>query len=132
MENKLKYYELIQANIARMSSASMSYKGWMVVTVSAILGAYATLDKPVVIWVALFPTLIFWFLDAFHLSVEKKFRDLYDEAILSDVVTFNMTPAPTSLWGSILAMFSKTLLPLYGSVLLMVIGFGVYHLCSCP
>ena len=131
MEAKYKYLDLIQANIARMSGASMSYKGWMVVTVSAILGAYATLDKPSVIWVALFPTIIFWFLDAFHLSIEKKFRDIYDDAIKAEIVTFKMEPAPTSFMACIQSMFSKTLLPLYGPVLLITTSFGAYNLCSC-
>ena len=72
MEPKLKYLELIQANIARMSQASMSYKGWMVVSVSAILGAYATLEKPLVVWVAVFPIIIFWVFECFSSVSGKK------------------------------------------------------------
>jgi hypothetical protein len=72
-EEKLKYLEFLQAAITRMGSNSFLVKGWSVTLGTAVLG-------------------FFWILDAYYRALEKLFRDLWERAVASEKVTFNMRP----------------------------------------
>jgi len=76
---KLKHLEFIQDVITRMNSNSFQMKGWMVAIVSAILAIFASTKNHDFVLVAILPTLIFWFLDAYYLWQERKFRGLYND-----------------------------------------------------
>ena len=77
MEAKLKHLEFIQAVITRMATNSFIFKGWAI-TIATGLAAFAAFDsRRALLVVALFPTLIFWALDAYYLWLEHAFRDLY-------------------------------------------------------
>jgi hypothetical protein len=81
-ENLHKEIDLIQACITRMANNSFKLKGWAI-SIAAIV--FALIDKninPVVIClVILLPLLGFWYLDAFFLFTEKKYRELYNWVI---------------------------------------------------
>lgn len=76
---KIKHLEFIQAVITRMNANSFQMKGWMVTIVSAILALYASTQNHYFVLVAIFPTVIFWFLDVYYLWQERKFRGLYND-----------------------------------------------------
>src|SRR6478609_1382630 len=79
MESKLKHLEFIQNVIARMGSNSFFIKGWAITLVSALfaLAAKDANENYVLISYVVLP--VFWVLDGFFLSKEKKFRCLFKE-----------------------------------------------------
>ena len=79
-----KELDLIQAVITRMSNNSFEVKKWLIGILTAIvafkheelLGGNSQL-----IWLLLVPILCFWYLDAFFLSTEKLYREMYHWAV---------------------------------------------------
>ncbi len=78
-DDQLKHLEFIQNVITRMNTNSFQIKGWTVALVSALLAIFASTKNDYFVLAALFPTLVLWFLDAYYLSQERKFRGLYDD-----------------------------------------------------
>ena len=77
--NKIKHLEFIQSTITRMNQNSFQIKGWMITLVSALLALYASSEKVVYILIAIVPTIVFWFLDAYYLQQERRFRGVYND-----------------------------------------------------
>lgn len=88
MEGKIRYLEIIQGIINRMASNSFYLKGW---TVTLILGLLALKSELVSFYILLIPVLFFWLLDSYYLSLERKYRKLYDTVRLNEVNDFNLT-----------------------------------------
>lgn len=77
-ENKLKHLEFIQNIITRKNTNSFAIKGWSVTIVAAIFSlAEKDSDKRLLL-VAYVPVFMFWFLDGFFLSYERRYRELYE------------------------------------------------------
>ena len=133
MDNQIKHLEFIQNIIARMNTNSFQLKEWAVAIVAAMLAVYASTKNKYFFLVAVFPTLIFWFLDAYYLNQERKFRGLYnDVAGVTDepkeIKPFAMRPdlyvgGKYSYWS---AFFSKTIVNLYLSTIVILIGVFSY------
>ncbi len=79
--DKSKHLEFIQNIINRMNTNSFQIKGWMITIVSALLALYASSNNYVYVFVAIVPTLIFWFIDSYYLQQERRFRGLYEDVI---------------------------------------------------
>lgn len=129
--DRIKHLEFIQGVITRMNNNSFQMKGWMVALVSALLGIYASTQNDAFVLVALFPALLFWFLDAYYLQQERKFRGLYNDVAgitkNHEIALFAMRPdlykdGKYSLWD---VFGSQTIMVLYLPVivLLLVIYF---------
>ncbi len=122
-DEKIKHLEFIQNVITRMNTNSFQIKSWAVTIASALLAIYASTKNHYFILVALFPTMIFWFLDTYYLSQERKFRGLYnDVAGVTDcqksIKPFEMRPdlyvgGKYSFWSS---FFSITIRIMYLSI----------------
>lgn len=99
-ENKLKHLEFIQAIVNRMSVNSFLLKGWSVTLVAALFVLAAKDTRKEYIIIAYFPVLMFWVIDAYFLSQERLFRDLYDDVRIreADRVDFSMNTAPFRSW----------------------------------
>ena len=82
MENKIKYLELIQGIINRMSSNSFMLKGWAVTLVAGIFAISAKDAEKMYFLVAYIPVIIFWFLDSYYLKQEHLYISLYNEVRL--------------------------------------------------
>lgn len=135
MENKIKHLEFIQSTITRMNQNSFQIKGWMITLVSALLALYASSERVVYILIAIVPAAVFWFLDAYYLQQERRFRGVYnDVAGLSpddsriNVREFEM-PIQKYQCGKYCyfnVLFSRTIFPLYGIVIVgLVIAFAL-------
>lgn len=120
MDGKLKHLELIQGVINRFSTNSFLLKGWSVVLLSALFALSASNSNVSFILLAYIPTVVFWGLDGYFLSVERLYRKLYEEVRLKengdidfsmDISNLNTKNHP---WAS--ATLSKTLIPFYGSL----------------
>lgn len=92
MENKRKHLEFIQSVISRMSTNSFYLRGWSITLVSALF-AFANKDSNFdYIMITYISTPIFWILDGYYLSQERKYRDLYDVVRLKELkeIDFDM------------------------------------------
>lgn len=77
-EQKIKHLEFIQEAIKRMNTLSFQIKGWCITLVSAlnILAAKDVDHTHMILVYWIVP--IFWAIDAFYLSKERQYRDLYN------------------------------------------------------
>ena len=130
---KIKHLEFIQNVISRMNTNSFQIKGWSIVIASALLAIYASTKDNYFFLVAVFPTLMFWFLDAYYLNQERKFRGLYnDVAGVTDkpkeIKPFTMKPdlyvgGKYSYWS---AFFSITIFKMYLAITIILMGIFLY------
>lgn len=90
-EQKIKHLEMIQGIITRMNQNSFMLKGWMITIVSALLAIYADKGNVSYLVVTIFPILVFWFIDAYYLQQERKFRGIYSDIVEGkDIHLFKM------------------------------------------
>jgi len=133
----IKHLEFIQNVITRMNTNSFQIKGWSIVIASALLAIYASTKNNYFFLVAVFPTLIFWFLDAYYLNQERKFRGLYNDVAgitekPKEIKLFAMSPdlyvgGKYSYWS---ALFSVTILTMYLAMTVILIGiFAYFEFC---
>ncbi len=135
-DEKLKHLEFIQNVITRMNTNSFQIKQWAVTLVCALLAIFASTQNTFFVLTAIFPAVVFWFLDAYYLMQERKFRGLYnDVAELTEkpkiIKPFAMRPdlytgGTYSYWSS---FTSRTIRKLYLSISLGLIGVFVYLQC---
>jgi hypothetical protein len=120
MEKKLKHLEFIQQAINRMASNLFLLKGWTVTLIAALFALAAKESKHHYFFLAYVPMFMFWLLDGYFLSQERRFRSLYehvtklDESAIDfsmDTQPFKDTP-PRNKWSH--ALFCSTLLIYYG------------------
>jgi hypothetical protein len=91
-----KHLEFIQNNIFRMNSNSFQVKGWSIAVFSGLIAISSTLDgsNESILLVSLTTATMFWFLDAYYLQQETKFRGVYDDILaqIHDGVVCNIRP----------------------------------------
>ena len=124
MERKVKHPELIQAVVTRMAGNSFLLKGWSVTLVAALFALAAKDANARFGWIAFLPTLMFWILDGYFLSQERRFRRLFDHVRMLDEskVDFSMDTIPFKTWETswLAAICSVTLLVFYLSVIVII------------
>lgn len=138
-EKKVKHLEFVQSNIARMNQCSFQMKGWMITVVSAMLALYAASistesgsGNNMFIYIAIAPTILFWYLDSYYLQQERKFRGIYNDLIgISNNVEVKEFEMPLGKYVGckyclLRIMFSITEGPLYGLVALGLLIAGIY------
>ena len=135
--DRVKHLEFLQTNIARMNQCSFQMKRWPIRIVSALLAVYAATindlgegNKAFLI-VAVFPTIIFWFLDSYYLTQERKFRGIYNDVAginkdnpqLVEIYDMPLGKYKGGKYSFIRVMFSKTIWPLYlGIMTCLLVG----------
>jgi len=123
MEKKLKHLEFIQQAINRLASNLFLLKGWTVTLIAAMFALAAKESKGLYFVLAYFPTFMFWLLDGYFLSQERRFRSLYEHVskLEENAIDFSMDTQPfknapaRNKWSH--ALFSPTLLIYYGVLL---------------
>lgn len=132
MENKIKHLEFIQSVISRMASNSFVIKGWVVTLMAAVFAVSTGIQNSFIPFLNYFIVPVFWILDGYYLSQERKFRGLYDNVRgkPNNEIDFSMD---TSLFKEgrytwICSILSKTLIIFY--LLLIVISVGILYLIS--
>ncbi len=132
-DDTIKHLEFIQSIITRMNTNSFQLKGWSVTISSALLAIYATTKNNNFILVSMFPVVVFWFLDAYYLMQERKFRGLYkDVAGISkeskQLKPFEMRP-DLYIGGEYCysdTLLSPTISGLYAPLLIILLGLYYY------
>ena len=130
-EDRRQHLTFIQDVITRMNSNSFSLKGLMITIVAALVAFTVNDDnKDTAVFnlsIALLLVLIFWFLDAYYLKMERQYRMLYDDAVIDKAELYEMT-ADDNYVCYFEVLFSKTTWPLYlpiVGVLIVAIMFMV-------
>lgn len=124
-ENKRKHLEMIQGVINRMASNQFLFKGWSITLIAAIATFSAKGNSPALMTIPIVATLLFWFVDAYYLMLERAFRNLYEEVRTKDEddVDFEMSIGEKgvkfadwfrTLWRPVLVLF-------YGATLVALI-----------
>jgi hypothetical protein len=119
MENKRLHLEMIQGVIDRMASNLFFLKGWAITLIAGLFALAAKDANPKYFVIAYFPAIVFWILDGYFLSMERSFRDLYDDVRRRDPkdIDFSMNPTPykeaNPRNGWLRSMRSSTLLWFY-------------------
>lgn len=120
-ENKRCHLNMIQQVITRMGTNSFSLKGWSVGMMIAIY-AFAGQNSHKAVVVTLIPLLVFWLLDSYYLTLERKFRALYNDVRLKkeEEIDFDMnfdnievSMKELKKYGFVNALIFKTVLPFY-------------------
>tara|TARA_R110001583_G_scaffold123940_1_gene275403 strand:+ start:19433 stop:19858 length:426 start_codon:yes stop_codon:yes gene_type:complete len=118
---------ILQNVIQRMASNSSSAKAWCVTLVSAILVIIADKGKSEYALIAVMPTLLFLFLDAYYLGLEQGFRNSYndfisklhkDEIDSSDL--FEIKPEGNQILLVLKSIISFSVWPFYSMLLVMI------------
>jgi len=125
MESKLKHLEIIQATINRMSTNSFLLKGWSVTLVSVLIALTDQDSYKRHFLIAYLPIIVFWLLNGYFLSQERRYRDLYDEVRKrpEKEIDFSMETKKfnkgVNTWFS--SIFSSVLAVFYGVLLITVV-----------
>ncbi len=124
------YLAILQNVISRMASNSASCKTWCVTLVSAILVLVADKTKPDYALIAIVPVLLFFFLDAYYLGLERGFRDSYNgfikklhsnNAVVEDIFIVSPGGGTLHILGlTFNALYSISIWPFYGVLLIMI------------
>ncbi len=128
-EYLFKEAEIIQNIINRMGTNSFLIKGW---SVTLVVAALLFGGRSYYHYLALLPWLMFWYLDAYFLRLEKLYRKLYDWVIKNREVSREhlLEMDKTSIekrFGKetpclLQVMFSLTLSVFYGLLLVVIIA----------
>ncbi len=131
-ESWVSHMGFIQGVITRMAQNSYLLKGWNVTLVAAIFALSLSLDSAILIGVAFLPTLVFAFLDAYYLRLERLFRALYKdvrekpdtiEAFSMDIEGYQEKSAAKLFW-------TVSIWPFYITVAI-AIASGIFITSSC-
>jgi hypothetical protein len=135
-----KEIDLIQGVINRMASNSFLLKGWLVSLIAVILAL--TRDTIVATQLSYFnlvlllPVIVFWYLDAFFLHKEKCYRKLYEWVIENrsetndHLYSLNYKRFEKKVKSTFRIMFSQTLFPFYGLIVVVLIALAIHNKIS--
>lgn len=109
MSDKTDHLNMIESTITRMANNSLQIKCWCL----AIVSASIVLSRSSIIIACVLPVALFCYLDVNYLSLERSYRDLYDEVRAKDEtdIDFSMRFTPSSKWKS---FKSWSIWPFYG------------------
>ncbi len=135
-----KEIELIQSCINRMAKNSFSCKGW---NLTLVAGAFSLVPDNINKWyiciVILCIDLCFWWLDSFFVLQEQKYRDKYEWVIQKRLkgnkeFMYDLNPNNEKMnlknkrRNQLKTAISKTLLPMYGGIAILIIIFIIIKL----
>ena len=78
-ESRIRYLEAIQRVIDRLSNTSFILKGWAVSLGAGLTALAASGTNQGYVLIAYIPIVVFWFLDAYYLMMERQYRGLFEE-----------------------------------------------------
>ncbi len=76
-EDQRHHLDIVEAQITRMSENSKQMKSWSIALISALIGACLTIKNEKLLIVAMIVSVVFCFLDACYLMLERRFRCIY-------------------------------------------------------
>lgn len=131
-EDERNYINLLNDAINRMASNSSNAKSCLVAIVAALMALQMpNKDNAYIILSALLPTFLFYWMDCYYLSLEKRFRNLQsafinhekkDGQLIADEYKFNIYDIKGK-YPKMRAIFSWSTTPFYGFIALCVVSF---------
>ena len=131
---------ILQDVIRRMAGNSASCKNWCIVLVAAILVLVARTATPDYALLALLPTLLFLFLDAYYLALEQVFRNSYNAFVrklhsdgvvaLSDL--YVVRPAGPVNKQMLVSLRSTSVWPFYMALVVAILLVWLLGLLTWP
>jgi hypothetical protein len=111
--HKMQYLQMLQSVILRMAQNSFALKGWSVTLVTGLTALSFVGNNEYVFLLSTLLVFIFWFLDSYYLQQERKYRDLYNRAVIDSDESnlFNFTsPIPNKMAKTYFyqSLFSRT------------------------
>lgn len=133
VEKKMQHREFVQNIITRMNTNSFQIKSLAVTIISAFLAIYATNSKELFLIIPIPIIVLFWFLDAYYLQQERKFKGIYKDitGLSNNPITTNLYQISPNLyigkeynyWN---AFSSITLFPLYFlTIIFLILSFFI-------
>lgn len=134
-EDERNYVNLLNDAINRMASNSANAKSYLVAIVAALMAVQMpNKENAYVILSALLPTILFYMMDCYYLSLEKRFRNLQsafinkntkeDGQIIAGLYQYNIYDIEGK-HPIRQAICSWSTTPFYGFVVLCIIGFWI-------
>jgi hypothetical protein len=120
--DELKYLDILQSAIARMAANSFQLKGWSVALGTVIIGLTAKDAQAQLAVLTLLPALVFCYLDAYYLGLERGFRDLYERYTKNDDPPglFSMQPRNDKT-SVVKALGSRSVWAVHGTIALVAV-----------
>lgn len=124
-DKKLKHLEFIQLVITRMNVNSFLLRGWAVTLVAALFAFAAKESNTSYVIITYISTILFWILDGYYLSQERKYRDLYNLIRVKDESTIDFDMNATicnnrkNRW--LTSIFSITQIIFYGAIIIITL-----------
>lgn len=132
-EDERNYVNLLNDAINRMASNSANAKSYLVAIVAALIAIQMpNMNNAYVIFSALLPTILFYLMDCYYLSLEKRFRNLQsafinkdtneEGQIIAGLYQYNIydIKGKHPKWK---AIWSWSTTPFYAFVALCIVGF---------
>jgi hypothetical protein len=130
-DKKLKHLEFIQNTITRMSTNSFIIKGWSITIITALFAYSAKDSNNEYAYLAYFVAPFFWYLNAFFLLQERRYRELYDEVRIKEDnnIDFSMDASNynTGRCTFLSSLIGVTIWPLY-FIMVLIASYIIFKL----
>lgn len=123
MGNREKHLEFVLSAISRMAQNSFLARGWSITLTTAFLAVAANTDIKIAYALASVPIVVFWVVDAYYLSMERRYRLLFDHvrSMPAEDIDYGLdTRAFKQHQGVLVAMVSPLVTFIYGSMVCLV------------
>lgn len=121
---KIAHLTFIQSTINRMGQNSFLLKGWCITLIAALFALSTSSSNKSFALIAYLPLFLFWLMDAYYLSLERSYIQLYNLVARGDIESNELTLDLSKVESSesmINAALSKTLVVFYGTVISIVL-----------
>lgn len=122
------HLNITQSVIQRMATNSSSCKAWCITVVSAILVIVADKGKSQYAYIAIIPNILFFVLDTYYLTLEKMFRNSYNDFIrklhdnkIESSDLFAVIPKGKWIKTFLKSIISFSIWPFYLTLLIMIL-----------
>ena len=122
MEARVKHLEFVQSAINRMANNSFLLKGWVVALTGGLLALTFKEINRHYLYISLVVLILFWSLDSYYLSRERRFVALYNTVRTKNEehIDFSMDIGLFgSKWGWAACAFSRTQSLFYGGLIVV-------------
>lgn len=122
--DRRQYLDHLQGAISRMSASSTSAKTWLLPVATASYGYAITKPSWPVALLGIFAVLLFAYVDAYYLQLERDFRSLYRRATTDTLRDNEVRPslydmAPPSRWPQKIVWRSPSIWLFYSALLIV-------------
>ena len=117
--------QMIQAIITRLAGNSGALKGFAVTVVTALLGVAISTHKASYAWLGTYPVVVLGLLDAYYLALERRYRDLYNNAVGEADTAWGLRAEKTTIGDVVKAVGSPSVWAFYGAAVVAVVAVGV-------